>query len=77
MKENCLQWLQQKKKKCLKVRRWRTMKRRKYKTEDQVKVVKISTILYSINHCQNEKFSKAAVTFLVYDSMFVNSYWIT
>jgi len=26
------------------------MKRRKYKTEDQVKVVKISTILYSINN---------------------------
>jgi len=41
--------------------------------EHQVKEVKISTTLYSINHCQNENISKTAVTFLVFDSMFVNS----
>jgi len=52
------------------------MKRKKYKTEHQVEEVKISTTLYLINHCQNEKFSKP-VTFLVYDSMFVNSYYST
>jgi len=45
--------------------------------EHQVKEVKISTTLYSINHCQNENISKTAVTFLVFDSMFVNSYWTT
>jgi len=37
------------------------MKRRKYKTEHQVKEVKISRTLYSIHHCQKRKF------------MFVNS----
>ena len=42
--------------------------RRKYKTEHQVKEVKVSTILHSINHCQKWNFSKTAVTFLVYDS---------
>ena len=37
--------------------------------------VKISTTLYSIVS-QNEKISKTAVTFLFYDNMFVNSYYI-
>jgi len=41
----------------------------------QAKEVKISTALYSI--AKNEKFSKTAVTFLVYDNMFVNSYYTT
>ena len=51
------------------------MNRKKYKRKYQVKEVKISTALYSIAHCWNEKFSKTAVTFLVYDNMFVNSYY--
>jgi len=37
--------------------------RRKYKMEHQVKEVKISTTLYSINHCQKWKLSKTTVTF--------------
>jgi len=40
--------------------------KRKYKTEHQVKDVKISTILYS-TIAKNENFSKT-VTFLVYDN---------
>jgi len=49
-----------KQKKCLKVERFRTMKR-KYKMEHQVKEVKISTTLYSINHCQKWKYFQTAV----------------
>jgi len=45
----CLSLQQNKQKQCLKVERWLTMKRIKCKTEHQVKEVKISTILYSIN----------------------------
>jgi len=57
LKENCLQYLQQKRKEqCLKAERWWTMKSKKYKTEHQVKEVKISTILYSFNHWQKWKF---------------------
>ena len=39
--------------------------------------VKISTALYSIAHYQKWKFSRTAVTFLIYDNMFVNSYYTT
>jgi len=79
MKENCLLKAKTclKQKQCLKVERWGTMKgRKKYKIEHQVREVKIRTTLYSINHCQNETFSKK-ITFLVYASMFVNSYCTT
>jgi len=41
----------------------------------QVKDVKISTTLYSITIVKNENFFKTAVTFLVRDNMFVNSYY--
>jgi len=55
------------------------MKRKKYKMEHQVKEVKISAILFCIQLtiAKYENFSKTAVTFLVYDSMFVNSYCTT
>jgi len=42
---------------------------------DQVTEVTISTRLYSI--AKNENVSKTAVTFLVFDTMFVNSYCTT
>jgi len=45
--------------------------------EHQVKEVKISTTLYSINHCQKWKFFQNSSNFLAYDSMFVNSYCTT
>jgi len=52
--------------------------KRKYKMKYQVKEVKISAALYSIAQiANNEIFSITAVTFFVYDSMFVNSYCTT
>jgi len=34
--------------------------KKKYKMENQVKEVKISTILYSINHCKNGNISNSS-----------------
>jgi len=66
MKENGLQCLNQKKQKqCLKVERWLTMKGRSTKWIIKLRRLKLVQH-YSINHCQNEKFSKT-VTFLVYE----------
>jgi len=49
------------------------MKRKKHKTDHQIKEVIVSRILHSINIAKNEKFSKTAITFLVDYSMFVNT----
>jgi len=45
--------------------------------EHQVKEVKISTTLYSIYHCQKWKYFQNSSNFLVFDSIFVNSYCTT
>ena len=72
MKENCYSAYNKKSKnsawKLKDGKQWKG--RRKYKSEHQVKQVKVSGILYSINHCQKWIFFHR--TFLVYGSVFVN-----
>jgi len=49
--------------------------KRKYKMEQQGNEVKISTILYTINLCQEKwKIFLKSSNLLVYDSVFVDSY---
>ena len=48
-------------------------KGRKYKMEHQVKEVKIVQHCIQLTIAKNENISKTAVTFLVFDNMFVNS----
>ena len=50
---------------------------RKYKMEHQIKEVKIVQHCIQLTIAKNENISKTAVTFLVFDSMFVNSYCTT
>jgi len=58
------------------------MKRKKYKIKYQVKEVKLVQHCIQLPIAKNENFSKwklskTAVSFLVYDNMFVNSYYTT
>jgi len=53
------------------------LKGRNYKMEHQVKEVKIVDHCIHLTIAKNENISKTAVTFLVFDSMFVNSYCTT
>jgi len=58
MKKNFfVQCLQHKQKQCLKAESWRTVKRKK-STKQSIRLrrqVKVGTILYSFNHCQQWK----------------------
>jgi len=51
--------------------------KRKYKTEHQVREIKIVQHCIQLTMAKNENVSKTAATFLVFDSIFVNSYCIT